>query len=469
MASDHFDLHITMDNMAVVCISAAPSLPSAETEEELTAELRALGISNSADIAAAVTAYRDAASANPNYESLVLLSGTPPTPPEDEKILWTKEYFRKGFVVDEKTEAIDYRRRVAETVVHEGDLLATIKSAVPGQSGTDVFGDTLSPPPPRPVEIRPGENVRVEENQFHATADGTIRFERGTLSVARVLVIEDSVGLKSGHIKHPGAIVVQKDIEMDSIVEAEDWIEVGGVIEQSTVVTQGDLKVGGGIFGGRGRVIKVEGNLHANFLKNADIECQGDIHIANSIEGCTIKCRGALYTEKGRIAGGNIVVLGGIKARDIGSESHAKTILAIGKDYETEAKLAAVRAKSAAYRTELDTIDRELIHLKRKVDAAQKRPLTDATVDRVKALAARREQILPQVKKMDGEIAELAEESSSSARYLVVATRRIHPGVTISLGGLTKELPDGLDGPVRLVLKDGQIRAMTITAAGGEV
>ena len=351
----------------------SPDARHEEIESSLILELKRIGILEESVHLKALTALRMAKEEGKTISELPILKGAPPIPGEDAKLSWMRDYFAKGFTVDDETGTINFRERLAEDNVQEGEHLADLCPPIPGEEGIDVFGQRLAVHQGRSFRIKTGKGVRIEGQKLVADTDGRIRFSKNTISVDHVLVVEGSVGLGTGNVDHPGALIVKQNIEAESKVSTKGSIDVDGYVEDAEIIAGGDLSVKGGIIGEPGRKIRVKGDVHAKFLKNVDLEADGDVVAINGLEQCTVKTRGRIIVPNGRIVGGETIALMGIDVGEIGSEACVKTYVTTGKDYLLSRRLDEAEAELSTLNKNVEKIEAAIAPHEEDKNGAQPR------------------------------------------------------------------------------------------------
>ena len=338
-------LRVTNDRMAVL-LDCDVTIDNLEPLVDVTLdELSHLNLQSPPDRAQLKEQLRGELEKDPHLVDIVLIQGTPLIQPIDGRIEWAGDFFNTSFVVDEETGKIDYRRRTGESSIKEGDLLACIIPSVKGRDGRDVFGKKISMPPGKRPRIHAGENVRRDEegNAFYARASGRIRWMNNVVSVDRVYTVRGNVGLETGNISHPGALVVMKDVQEGSKIDVGGDIEVHGIIEAADIKAGGNLTVRGGIIGDNEHRIEVKGSIHAKFILDADVQAEGDIVVESEIVHSFLKTHGAVTITRGRIVGGEVIALGGIEAGQAGTSASIPTQLIAGEDYSRREEIKEKR------------------------------------------------------------------------------------------------------------------------------
>ena len=448
-----FDLRLSDDYMTLLLSCTLPPRNPELVVGRVRAEMVDLGFEDEKSIQEAVTRLEKAIPHGPQLEDIVLLEGMPPTPPVDESITWGGNFHAKGFTVDPVTGRADYRRKIADVSVRRDQLLAEIVPGSEGQNGHDVFGRVVPPRAPRAARIREGKNVRfaMGSSQFFATESGRIRYVGGTLSVDDVFHIKGDAGLRTGNIDHPGALVVGRDIQSDTEVRATGDIDVGENIEDAIVESGGNITVVGGISCKEKCTIRVAGNLHARFVRNAHIDAGGDIYIDSEINQCVIRTRGSVIVANGRIVGGSIIALRGVETGSLGSEACIPGEVTVAKDYTMEGTLVKKRAELESAREVVMKLRQAVAPLRAKRDSLPPRlqeQLVQLTAELKKREAA--------FKKVESELNTIFQATRQAAVPHVYVHDTVFPDNVVQIGAQVKKIKDQVQGPLRMSLKKGK-------------
>lgn len=453
VSSDAFILRITEDKMAVLLTSSLPADRSGEIESTLIPELKRIGVSEKNSHDKAVKKLREGIADATDLTDFAVLEGKPVVPSEDGKLVWAHDFFQKGFTVDPESGSIDYRERVAEDTVEKGAHLADILAPKPGTDGVTVLGKRVSAGKGQPTKLKQGTGVRLSGEKCYADADGRVRFTGGVLSVDHVLTVEGSVGLASGNIDHPGALVVKQNIEAESKVKTTGSIDVAGYVEDAEITTGGDLIVTGGIIGDKGRKIVAEGDVHAKFLKNVHIEAGGDVVALNGIEQCTIMARGAVQVPQGRIVGGEVIALMGIDAGDIGSEAGVPTQVTTGQDFDLNRRLKALDEESERMKSNLQTVRSVL-----KPHRGREKNLAPEAKEKYDLLSEQMRQIQDRISTIEEEVETMPDESKERASKEIMVRKHLYPATSATIGPVTKKVNESISGPLSIAIRRGDVR-----------
>lgn len=459
-AGPGFTLRLS-DNRMSLFFTGALTMETKDTlMSQVSLELMRLGLGGGSQLVQASRRLDEALSlGQTELTDYVLLQGAPPIPPKEAQIEWTDSFFETGFVVDPETGIANYRQRLGRLSVAAGEHLATLSAGEPGVDGQDLTGRPVPAPKPKAMRVRAGANVRLDEaeNKYYAERDGRIRFTGTVLSVDDVFTVSGSVNLKTGHIKHPGALVVSQNIESDARVETQGDIEVNGLVENAVVITSGTLFVHGGITGGPQCKIRAEGGIRAQFLRNADIESNGDIVVEHEIDQCVVKTRGAVSVTHGRIVGGEIIALGGIDADQIGSEAYVRTNLNAGEDFRLKAFVATRESELEGRRDALRKISERLAPLKDKSRTLPPRLREMATL-----LLNEATKINEVMRGVQQELDAARADTAARVKKEVLIRREIYPDAFFFIPPLSMLVKDHVDGPVKVAIREGDIHLVQV-------
>lgn len=407
---------------------------------------------------------------SPQIQNRSIVQGTPPQPPVDGRIEWHGDFFNTGFLVDEATGRINFRKRAAERNVKADQLLATIVSPVAGKNGIDVTSGVMRVRKPRSVRIRLGPNVREDQGSasYYAEKDGRFRFASEFLAVDEFYEIKGNVGLETGDVSHQGAVLVHGDILEGARLEAQGDVEVLGIVDGAHVQTGGLLNVHGGITGRKGVRVIAAGGIHAKYILDAHIQSNGDVVVEKEVMHSTIATRGAVYVPQGRIVGGHAVALGGFDVGQIGSAASSPTELVTGEDYSLEGRVAILKNRLRQKEENLKRVKATIGSIRGKVAA-----LPQASKDAIRKLLANLPAMEKSLKEAAEEYQEVRAQSRDESRHVILARRLVYPESRLTIRGTTLHVREEVTGPARPVFVDGVLRLTatkmrTITGQEGD-
>jgi len=376
---------------------------------------------------------------------VLLLAGVPVTPPVDEAVEWTRNFFNHDFKVDPKTGRIDYRERAANQNVQADELIGKIIPGKSGKPGKDVFGEACTPRLPKKIDLRFGKNIKVDADAgcIYATESGRVRLICRKLSVDKVYEVNQDVGLETGNIDFPGHVSILRDVEDVAKVRADGDIEISGVVGAAEIQSDGDITVGRGIAGKTKAIIKASGTVRAGYISNCHVTADNGVVAYKEIVQSDVKCRGPVTVENGRIAGGSTIALGEVVVAEAGSDGATSTLIAAGEDYSLKDYLDARQSEIHKLKEKIEDVRTKTAPLAaniKRLKPQQKEAFTELMfrVDEAENKLTNVE------RQMRERIAHVKENGVRRIRVLEM----IHPGVTLRIAGITLNIEEAMKGPI---------------------
>ncbi|MBX7255031.1 MAG: FapA family protein [Candidatus Hydrogenedentes bacterium] len=446
-----FDIRVSDDRMAVLLVCGTPIKESEALTASVLQRLEKMGLCDLPSMQC-LKAKIDAAIVSDSLaQGVEIVAGKKPIPPQDGKIVWSGSFFDEGFVIDQGTGAVDYWTHKAHPGVQSGQLLATIVPPVEGEEGTDVFGKKVSCGKAHPAKIRGGAGVlhSEPEGEFRAARDGRVRFKNNILTVDEIYTITGSVGIETGHVDHPGMLVIEKDVEVGAKVRATGDIHIRGFVENADIESGGNVEVGVGITGKGSSPIRVAGNLKSRYLIEAVVEAQGDVVVEREIVQSRIASNGSVLLPKGRIVGGRVGARRTLEVRQAGSEALVPTVLRAGMTEEMSRMVHEKMERIAELTANVDKIDRVVAPILDKLDA-----LPEEKQAIVRQLIANMEACKEERQALESEV----ESMHAGPRPEVIIREVVYPETTIWVGNSKLLIHEVISQPIRATAIKGNVR-----------
>jgi uncharacterized protein (DUF342 family) len=159
----------------------------------------------------------------------------------------------------------------------------------------------------------------------------------GVLNVRDYLVIKGPVGYATGNIVFPGDVKIEGPVSDGFKIYSGGSVTIKQTFDVTDSVTKKDLNVAGGIIG-RGRaIVKVGGNLKTKFIDNCHVAARKNIMVDSEIISSRVFTLETLEMgDKGKIVGGEIHALKGVRAGNIGKEVGRAARIHCGIDFILE-------------------------------------------------------------------------------------------------------------------------------------
>jgi hypothetical protein len=295
-------------------------------------------------------------------QNFLIAKGDETIQPRDDEIVYHFERERKPGT-EKEDGAMDFKDRGETPHVVAGQLVAERILGHPGQEGKTIFGDIQRIGKYERKSLLCGKGIQLssDRNQAHAKLSGLpVVSQRDQLSIENELMIHGDVDMKTGHIKYEGLVNVRGVVESHFYVRAQRLTAQG--IMTAKIETTGDIKVKGGIIGA---TINTKGQVHAKFIKGANIHANGNVYAEKEILDSTIITRGECVIDRGRVMASDISASRGIIAKSVGSDTSPECQLTIGTDTTSLDKLMNYKRKLVKNNRDLSEYEAPLIHLKK--------------------------------------------------------------------------------------------------------
>ena len=234
-------------------------------------------------------------------------------------------------------ERIDYRERSPFTIVYKGQVLAKIKPRKPGREGTNVHGDSLPFGIVHPVGVSGGENTTTDPNKITAAISGQFIESKNILSVQEELVIKGAVGYGTGNIAFPGDVNIEGPVSDGFKIYSGGSLTIKQTLDLTEVVTKGNMHVAGGIIGKGAALIKCGGELRTKFIEKCHVAARGAVYVDSEIINSSIFSLATVeMSDRGRILGGDIYAVHGLRTGGIGKKSGNVTCIHCGVDFAVQ-------------------------------------------------------------------------------------------------------------------------------------
>jgi uncharacterized protein len=341
-----FTVTAAADGM-VLELSAQPAVAGGKalSVEGILAWLKDHGVRLGVDVAAIRQAC-ERLSAGREVHGVLIARGMPPTDGKPGAM----EYYGRPTVVEPPAQLTPEQMRdphFAWTCC-EGDCIARCLPPQSGERGYDAWNRPLEPALPKPHALRPGRNVRQQDDAFYALESGLVTPRQDCLEVRKILVITSDVARQGSPLEFAGQIDVHAVVRSGAVIRALGDIRVEGAVEDATIEsTNGNIFFRHGVVGRQRGFIRAKGNVETCFCEHVNIQAGGDIIVKKGAVQCNLTAGHGIFLNHGRgqIMGGVAVAGSIIEAKSIGAEGGTFTELIVGLTYEAMLKLAELDAQ----------------------------------------------------------------------------------------------------------------------------
>ena len=347
--------------------------------------------------------------------------------------------------------------------VQIGELIGEKIPSTKGEAGIDVFGEEVQAKDGKDFILRAGKNTRIGDDQLSifATIDGQLCMESKLLHVYPLFEVNGDIDMGIGNIDFVGNVTVHGNVPSGFAIKAKGDIRIFGTVEAATLSSNGSIYVSAGVVAqGAGKIVATQ-QLYTNFINQANIEVQGDIHVSQAILHSNCYVGGAIYCHKGKglIVGGNVSAGKAIFAKEIGNPMQTPTSLFVGVSIMLPQREDELIQKVNQGKLEIEKLEK-LIQV---YQAKEEKGIGLTTRERIMKLRVRK--TLMESK----EIFELAKEELEELKGLlnlkntdgIYVENSIHPNVDIHFGKYRRKIITKYQG-IKIQLLASEIQINTL-------
>jgi hypothetical protein len=392
---------------------------------------------------------------------IVIAKGKAPVHGEDAKINLSFSMERQAGHVDSKTGLMDFKEQSLIHNVKKGDTLAEKIPFSSGTHGKDIFGDVIPASPGKDGKLFPGKNVIISPDglKLISDMDGMVIQDGGRISVTRSNEIKGDIDMSTGNIAMEGSLIIQGWVSTGYVVRASGEIHVGNGVDQAVIEAGAGLHIRGGIIGGENANVSSGGDLTAFFIEKAKVHAKGDIIVHNDILNSSVSTGSSIDATggKGRIIGGLVEALSGIKANETGSPAGIKTNIIIGFDPEQTKREEKIKKQLESFRSQKAKIDLVLVRFRNQKGQAEIPKSMRLKLDELKKQRRNIAQMEAKLNSYREKLQQKESETKGNAPTLTV-NRMVFAGTKINIKGSVMDVETDMPGKIKFYLDDnGQI------------
>lgn len=348
---------------------------------------------------------------------------------------------------------VDYRDLDIVENVSKGQVLCVISPPTEGSPGISVRGEPLQQRKGRPVHSYVGSNTVMSEDgsAILSRVDGQVEFSGDKINVSETYYVKGDVDVSTGNIAVNGNLVISGMVTTGFVVQASKSIDIKGVVENSTIKSNGNISLQSGITGSE---IHCGGDLKCRFLENCTAFVRGNL-VAGAIVksditcGKNIKVSGAIA----RIVGGNYAAGQNIEAHIIGSRAYVETKLELGADYTLIKRQQELMTKTNDLQNQIEKL-RPLLTLLRQYEASNR--LTPEKQEVLEKAVYSFEVNMQLLKEANAELDSIQKAIESKGLGRIICTGSLFPGTKVMIGQAILDIKDPIENSA-LYYHDGDV------------
>lgn len=420
-----FDLELNGDQTQVFATIHPPRGGGRQTTvDEVTTRLKQMGVMYGVREGEIARTIAQVASSHAPAVRVLVAQGVLPIDGADAQVQWKIPHDSAAHPLPRgATGEPDYFSVAPERIVKAGQVIATVKAAMPGSPGKTLTAPYRVIPvaTPRDVPYTAGRGVSLssDRQQFTAEVSGVVEIDSTSIVVHAV---EWVTGDLSGATREfSGGVAIQGDITA-SVIHAEGPISVSGTVAGCTLRAKGDVVV--------------------NRCARTRILADGDVFVLGKLLHCQVVTPKRVVAGEGTLLlGGNIVATLGIQADNVGgagSGDGAGTFLAAATDRFTPYRQQEVEAEIAKHEENINKIARAL----RPLSSSNPEGVPEQKRQLVQTLVAQRRNLEERIRELHHEKRSLILASKSRVDAEICITGTIYRGVTLQLDNAVATLEE---------------------------
>lgn len=372
----------------------------------------------------------------PQYNVPILVAeGTKPVNGDDAAVTYNFETDRTNIKLKERNGRVDFRELNLVQNVVEGQILARKSAAQEGTPGRTVTGKLIPAKPGKEGEIVAGKNTQLSEDGTTLTAaiNGQVILVGDTVNVEPLYVVEGDVNLKSGgNVIFLGTVLVKGSVEDGFKVKASGNIEVVGSVGKCELDAEGDVIVHQGINGKSGGRVHAGKGVWAKFIENASLDAGEMVVASDGIINSNVDANNSIacHGKRATIVGGRLRAAELIVAKTFGSIAGSETVLEVGYDPKSKARLASGEEQIRSLLSQLEEIDLNIHTLENLKKVHGKLP--EDKEKYLVELSTKKTELLDEKTHHEEEVEQVRSYLASiQTRGKISASAHVYPGVKI--------------------------------------
>ncbi|MCK9216535.1 MAG: FapA family protein [Firmicutes bacterium] len=382
--------------------------------------------------------------------------GTPPINGKDAVLDYHFDISVEKKVSISEDGKVDFRELSLIKNINEDQLLVTMIPPTEGVVGYNVHNEEVKAKDGKKLNLPKGKNVKATEDGLGlvSTSKGEVKLIDNKVHVLPIYEVPANVDNSTGNIRFYGKVIVRGNVITGFSIDADEDIEVYGVVEGAYIKAGGNIILHRGMQGMNKGELQCGGDLIAKFIENSKVYAKGNIE-AEAIMHSIVYCgkRMEVKGRKGLLVGGDIKACEEIKAKVIGSPMATSTNLEVGTNPE-------IRTKYDSLKNEQEITKENYQRLSQAVDLltkySKKAELPDDKRVLLNKSIVMKLQTKERIKNLRTEIKDLESYIEDISNGKIKVEQLVYPGTKITIGSNS------------LYIKD-QVQYATFYRYGGEV
>lgn len=350
-------------------------------------------------------------------------------------------------------ESVDFYNQSAFTIITAGQVVARLYEPTMGVDGFDVTGKQLAARNGRPLEIKIDPSIHVDrDNRLVSQTCGIIDYHPARIRILEELVISDNVDFSTGNIDFPGDVIVGKAVKDRFSVKVGKSLVVRELVEAATLTCAVDCTLQRGMAGRGKGAITTGRDLCATFVDGSTLLVGRDLIVSKEIGACQVRVSRFVTSPTAALMGGELIVAQRCELAQVGSESGAKTLIALGRHHEID-ELARLLADDLLADA-LAQVNR--LRKRRETSESQGANLSAEQSAELAHLQRAASEAEGRVSRIRSGLERLWTTHRENTTAELLVNKVLYAGVHIAIGPFLAVTKEDLKGPIRIWMSNGE-------------
>ncbi|HOY63088.1 MAG TPA: FapA family protein [bacterium] len=321
--------------------------------------------------------------------------------------------------------------------VKSGQLIAEKKPPGKGIKGRDVFDKPIDAPDGSDTELSAGTNTHLSEDglKLFAGYDGCVVKRKGVYSVAKVVSIEGGNGSVRKQARHEEAVKVVGSLTAGHEIVSGAHVDITGDVESCDIIAGATLRVAGHVRNCMENRIQCAGDLVLGSAERSRFVAGGGVYFSGELRNCEVYSGGSLScngTNKGTLAGCNVVVAGSADLCNLGSDNGSACVLMVGAAHAARSRQEQLTREIVKL---IDSHNLAAAECARIETAVKEKTAIREDAAKLKRLLVARETLLERIRITQAAIAKMKTDmEESAAKAFIRINGTALPGARVRIG-----------------------------------
>lgn len=333
---------------------------------------------------------------------------------------------------------LDYKNVKLIQNVRKGDKLCEFIPPEKGVQGQTVTGKIVQPEDVKEIKMPKGINVERDQNNENillSVMDGTVKKSDDCIEVTPILIVNSNVDYSTGNIESHISTKIVGDVKSTFKVSVEKDVEINGIIEDAEIYAGGGILARAGIIGkGKGRIV-AGGDISARNCQQITLISKKDIILNERVLDSVVIADGKIKikSRNSAVYRCKLYAKDGVEIRNIGNDNYEIVEVIVGMPGELFMERESLTIKIKQLKDAIDKTEKsiKLAHKMQAFKGSSTKEKKETLLQFQKSysdLVKQLDELKERKIKVDAEIEEKKNKEAS-----IIVFNKIYPKVSINI------------------------------------